>query len=166
MDGLLKRLPSLSEKIQRRFSLNPAKFTKFQQERLKMTDFLLGPLQEKWLKELESEKYKQGRGYLCQKAEDDSNVYCCLGIAAEFVLNISPIRLIHEATCEFGGFRQFLRDFDRMGLDSDVGSLITPFYLKEQRIKSLADMNDKGWTFKEIAAYIRSNPENVFTKSC
>ena len=42
----------------------------------------LGPLQTKWVEALESGKFKQGTGFLCQrKVVDGEEEFCCLGVA-------------------------------------------------------------------------------------
>ena len=50
-----------------------------------------------------------------------------------------------------------------LGLRGHAGDFKKPIIDGEHRYDSLAALNDSaGYTFKQIVAYIRSNPENVF----
>lgn len=114
-----------------------------------MTNFVLGPLQTKWLEELELGKHKQ-----CKKTLGEGEAYCCLGIARKFVLgrdlSLYPRSFLHE------------EDVKDLGLYSDEGH---PYPGARTTEPSLATMNDGGSTFEEIATIIRANPEKYFKES-
>jgi hypothetical protein len=117
--------------------------------------------QEAWLRDLETTTEPQTTGWLHRLNQgselSESPGFCCLGRAC-VVLNEEPrigMDVVSYDDCETVlpwhiEARLQLRDDDGR-LASGMGQLT-----------SLADMNDSGWTFKEIAAYIRGNPWNVF----
>ena len=118
------------------------------------------PEQEAWLHDLETTEEPQTKGKL-HRLLDYSSIqpagFCCLGRA-----------------CVVFGFEGHPQ-MDVMAFDGNTGAL--PLNLsKRLRLRScvgalanrhegcdhLAALNDSGWSFKQIAAYIRANPENVF----
>ena len=122
---------------------------------------MLTKIQLRWLEALESGKYNQGIGNL--KSNDR---YCCLGVA-----------------CELLGLSQKIEDgMIYFGYDHSYHSAIMPYtswkllglkdgsgYFEELNIdgniiknRTLAFLNDSGWTFKQIANVIRKNPEVFF----
>jgi len=112
----------------------------------------LGKKQEKWLKALESGRYKQGKDKLCDK----NGRHCCLGVAARSMrkkFKLESFRYSVEG-CGTG-----LVSFEEIGLRSSGGKM-------RGETSSLITLNDsRGYTFKQIAHFIRENPERVFTKS-
>lgn len=114
-------------------------------------------LQEKWLQALESGKYKQTQGELCEGGK-----YCCLGVATH-VFNPD-----HQALKDNGWFRDGIVTRFRtappdiqeaLKLRDEHGDFVHTF----GTFDGLVDMNDSGeFTFKDIAEFIRKNPENVF----
>lgn len=117
----------------------------------------------KWLNALESGRYKQTKSILC--GEEGTNLhsfikrtkgYCCLGVAGK-VLKINddmlegksmPVDLDEKNVQKYP--KAFIRVSSKDSLPSN-----SDFAFK------LADMNDEGSTFKQIAAYIRSNTRGV-----
>ena len=116
-------------------------------------------IREEWLQALESGAYKQTKDHLKK-----DNGFCCLGIACEVSkkeLNLKieeddvklgiiyysgrsstlPVRVI-----KYFGFRDDIGKFDSM-IDG---------------YSSLAEMNDEGLSFKEIAKHVRGNVDKVF----
>jgi hypothetical protein len=122
---------------------------------MKLTD-----IQEKWLTALESGEYQQTKHALHRP---EKNEYCCLGVACKLVLgdpndttsmgtNSIWLGNVGKAPCPV---------VDALGLYGSCGEIEND----SQYDYSLAEMNDDGKSFKEIAAYIRANPENVFRPS-
>ena len=115
-------------------------------------------LQEKWLQALESGEYEQTQDELCQGGK-----YCCLGVATH-VFNPD-----HQALKDNGWFRT-ARSVEAtktappdvreaLKLRDEHGSFSEDF----DHLASLVAMNDcSEFTFKDIAEFIRENPENVF----
>lgn len=102
-------------------------------------------LLKRWVAALRSGEYKQGRSVLCDRDIESSDVkYCCLGVLRD----IEPSIKVHS-----------LHPADLLGTDSlrqHIGGDI------DQR--DLAEKNDHGMTFPEIADYIEkmylNNKEN------
>ena len=121
----------------------------------------LGPLQKKLVESLESGKYKQGPGLLLSKNKQGKDIYCCLGVAAE-ILNLPKLYIEKELSLTDNG------EWEKLALRNGFGKLKYKAYNKQEDeyYDDLVTMNDSGfWSFKEIAKYIRENPENVFTKA-
>ena len=138
----------------------------------------LGSLQKQWIESLRANPERQmsdelGRG--------NSRIYraCCLGelhicyhrkmkkkipfIKGQLV-DIDPIggrnRIPEEGLLSFS--------YEKYGLRDDTGSLLNSVRVikgSKKIFSSLAEMNDGGWSWLEIADYIEKNPENVFKKS-
>lgn len=113
----------------------------------------LGPLQLEWLEALESGKFEQGRDFL--RSEDK---FCCLGVACE----LSGVKSILKDAAgvikhEYLGERHYLPKeiVDKLKFRDNDGS--------GNFGSSIAQLNDEGKTFKEIAAIIRANPAQYFT---
>lgn len=116
-------------------------------------------LKEKWLEALRSRKFKQGQGSLKEvvDAEKGKTVHCCLGVLHEISggkwhKNSYDRRPEGEYEGEFWtGTRTtgstsncYLEGNYRKGLDGDTQ-------------KTLAEMNDNGKKFYEIAKWIEKN---------
>lgn len=119
----------------------------------------LGPNQTSWLKELESGQYQQGRGFLCQRAEDGSApAYCCLGVACHnFVIqatdNCGIINYLGESC------KAPYPVVAALGLYTADGH---PKYYMGPSLVALND-HDK-LSFAEIAARIRKDPSMYFSE--
>ena len=113
----------------------------------------LGPLQKKWVKTLRSGKYKQGKEAL-KKGEK----YCCLGVLCDI-----EQKLTTEGYVKGTGNEAYLPKtlVSKYSFHSEEGNLKNYSNGKP----SLVVMNDKGYTFKEIADFIEQNPEQVFKQS-
>ncbi len=114
----------------------------------------LGPFQLEWLEALESGKFEQGSDFL--RSADDK--FCCLGVACELsgvkavLMNRSGI-----TRYEYLGERHYLPKeiVDKLKFRDNDGS--------GGLSRSIAQLNDEGKTFKEIAATVRANPSKYFT---
>lgn len=124
--------------------------------------------QEAWLQALESDKYKQGQGVLHR-----GNEFCCLGVACDLLKDELTINQVASLTRYNGEYQvlpalvvEKLHLRDNCGLFAlSIERINTSFEGETIICASLTELNDSGgYTFKEIAAYIRANPENVFTK--
>jgi len=87
-------------------------------------------IKTKWLKALRSKRYKQTTGTLC----DRDGGYCCLGVLARIQ----------------GAKKENL--FDRGILKADLAKYAAGLRIQSQNI--LADLNDDGKDFIQIADYI------------
>lgn len=127
--------------------------------------------QEAWLKELETTERKKGYGYL----EARDNTFCCLGIACHLFGAIreegAGIARLFKMTEDGPTCAMYLPVplAYRLRLRDASGLLANPVRISGAECNSLAGMNDATdyslqplLTFKDIAAYIRHDPWNVF----
>lgn len=108
-------------------------------------------LVDRWLEALESGEYKQGRGSLHPKGD----TFCCLGVLCDLFgdgswgiadnLNVYVPKNDGPITVSMPPGKLW----DSLGLSINQGKL--------------ANMNDKGKSFVEIAAYIRQEIERCET---
>lgn len=136
--------------------------------------------QLEWLDALESGKYEQGKTFL-----NKNNKFCCLGVACD--LFAEKLGLVIENDDGIIGYANKVEDQSQRW-ESDYTSTTLPKPIMEllkirdncgefinktviaskndygtMSYGSLAGMNDSGnFSFKDIAEYIRNNPENVF----
>lgn len=130
------------------------------------------PDQEAWLRDLETTEQPQTTGYL-NLLEQVSKVgggvhpagFCCLGRACEVlglekeVKEDDPVAGYRASDCPGSMWGALPREAkERLRLRSLHGELEEP----HEGFEALSGMNDAGWSFKQIAQYIRANPENVF----
>ncbi len=114
---------------------------------------------KKWVEELKSGKWNQTIGRLCRDTKQ-GEAYCCLGVACEVYLQNRPkdpkkeqIEKDLETNGELPGcVREWL------GLSGNSGEYGVNFE------KSLSIRNDKGKSFKRIAALIERKPKGMFVE--
>lgn len=121
----------------------------------------------KWVEALRSDEYLQGTGLLAVQ-EGGSTFYCCLGVACELFrkeneLDISPKSELHK------GRMALLYESEKYHLPPQVQEWLglshaDGGYLEEDdSTTTLANENDHGATFEEIATIIESEPRGLFT---
>lgn len=112
-------------------------------------------IKQKWIDALRSGEYKQGQFCLCSEADIGQYAYCCLGVLAKVLEDDFKIGKLDvtkkDGELDFNdldvrttySFFEFLPQFQSgaVGLGSEDQA-------------TLADMNDNGITFNEIADYI------------
>ena len=123
-------------------------------------------IKTRWLEALLSGKYQQGAGYLRSQdaLTETADSYCCLGVLCELAVEDGIIESGRDGghsafwygdkPSEFPGggtwSKHYLPDAVSEWADIDgLGNLAKPG-------KSLADLNDTGSTFEEIAAVIEA----------
>jgi hypothetical protein len=128
---------------------------------------------EKWIQALESGGYEQATGKLGRVAsiEKDGSrkcSYCCLGVASvldEDVVAIYPEKtgIIHFQ--EKGGSVLFQQTAGllsvtqhKLGLRTSLGEAVGSVF----SCRRLSNANDRGMSFKGIAAVLRERPELFF----
>jgi hypothetical protein len=115
-----------------------------------------------WLHDLETTEERQAKRVLHRRAAygNSSAGFCCLGRACE-VLRIDRDEHIsgNLVTYDNEVIEAPKKVIDRLRLYGSCGHLIKS---STDGFYTLAGMNDDGKSFKEIAAYIRANPWNVF----
>ena len=98
----------------------------------------------KWIKALESGKYKQATGQMRIKEFDGSYSYCCLGVLRHVVLGKKNAALSNGTKCSYLS----LKDVNDCGLKTNDPTTKTEY---------LSSLNDEGKDFKFIAGLIRKN---------
>ena len=112
----------------------------------------LGPNQKKWVAALRSGEYKQAKDFMEHKGG-----FCCLGVSAKV---LDPY-IILEGKHDLGPFPEV---FDAYGFRCDLGE-IDGDHSWGDKVTCLAEANDRGVTFAEIADFIEAHPDAVFTES-
>lgn len=116
--------------------------------------FKFGPLQKKWLKDLESGKFKQASAILADNTSTTSKpkwAFCCLGVAAVGALKQKPETIEGGELLTYSWSRA-------LGLRDNAGAP------KAMDMPSCTDMNDeRGMTFEQIAKQLRENAHEYFT---
>jgi hypothetical protein len=123
---------------------------------------------KKWIKALRSGKYKQGKGYLKQINNKENYTHCCLGVLCELYnedMKKKHKKLLKITRDHFSNFYCF--NGNRVDLPIQVqqwANLSTSDgYFTDHRYvsDSLASLNDREKTFKDIATAIENNIENL-----
>lgn len=117
----------------------------------------LGPLQRKWVEALRSGEYRQTKGYLLMEG-----AYCCLGVAC-LSIGLSPEHALGADVFD-GSYVAVLPPLvkDGMRFRGWCGEFRNA--TDDERYQSLADLNDGGKTFDEIADFVEAHSEAVFTE--
>lgn len=118
---------------------------------------------QKWLAALRSGEYKQGQGQLVQQHSDGAVVYCCLGV-------LCAITKPHLISIRDGGINYpAVAEELGAGPDEEIANTYLPFPVLTQvglptegnevctTQMDLAEKNDRGATFPEIADWIERN---------
>ena len=123
-----------------------------------MKKFRYTKLQKEWLHDLKTTRAKQGEGFL-----HASNGWCCLGRALH-VMGVKPDSR-EDGFCYFAKHSGSMPDkqWDAMKLRDACGLANRSFFIDGAGFASLAEANDAGCTFKQIAAAIEAAPSNFFT---
>lgn len=115
----------------------------------KKKDKLPKKFAEKWLKALRSGEYEQAEGRLY---DHKNNGYCCLGLACEIVG--------HTRNVERYGYLEFPNMITNS--NNPVFKKVPAILRQTEGLaEKLAEMNDDGESFKQIANWIEKNVEFV-----
>lgn len=114
----------------------------------------------KWVEALESGEFQQGKYCLTSGSE-----HCCLGVACVVAMRNGvalDVEVVADGT-HYGGQSATLpvQVRDWLGLRTHDSHFVTENNEKEQ----LTALNDKGATFAELAALIRSQPKGLFSEA-
>lgn len=134
-------------------------------------------IRKRWVAKLRSGEYKQGKGFLARKAARSNahDRYCCLGVLCDMAVKAKIIPQPTESE-EFDSAKEKTVKVKAYGFGEDVGSLpdevvswvgmASDFgnFNGEAGSDNLANMNDSGKIFKQIADIIESNPEGLFNE--
>ena len=121
---------------------------------------------DKWVETLRSGEYKQIKGKL---ASIERTKHCCLGVLCELAIKDGvdvKVDVRHEAE---DGEDTFYLEYDKetghppdsvrkwAGMGSSSGRLYRPTFEEDT---SLASLNDRNWSFKQIADVIEKHWED------
>ena len=121
---------------------------------------------EKWVAALRSGEYKQTKGKL---ADVERAEHCCLGVLCEMAIKDGVDVEVGVRLDEDDGYDIFYTEFDKetghppdsvrkwAGMGSPSGRLYQPAYDEDT---SLASLNDRNWSFKQIAEVIEKHWES------
>lgn len=112
----------------------------------------------KWLKALNSGKYKKGKAWLKQTDGED-NHYCCLGVAGELCkvtgMGDASIGYLISYDTDDYGFKG-PRRLSIKGL-SKVPRILKGTAEQNEIVSKLTSLNDSNKTFKQAIAWIEKN---------
>lgn len=114
----------------------------------------------KWVEALRSGKYTQGTEKLRKILTTGQVTHCCLGVLCE--INTIDENVISNFKCiEGSDLQSFLNIRSSRGVAFEPNGLPQPFEIrkgnKKVMVNHLADANDKGVSFKNIATWIEKN---------
>lgn len=134
---------------------------------------------KKWVAALRSGEYRQTQGLMGVEDEDGNASFCCLGVATELYMQEHPEALRRDVVKEgvnpfcsaryeysMAGHNQCKSDtllppvIEWLGLKDDCGTHFADFPDYE-RTASLAEANDGGASFDEIANFIETDPKGL-----
>lgn len=119
---------------------------------------------KKWVKALRSGEYQQGEGELCREDEiGGEREYCCLGVACDILIDEYWIRDLNSWSID--PWESFdlpeLADKKKWGETTTISfpslSNLQKMGLDVAYAQELAELNDKGWSFKRIANKIEKD---------
>ena len=128
---------------------------------------------KKWLRALRSGSYKQGVGGLHSIDQEGNSTFCCLGVACNLYLNeVGDLTTRNargndiETSVAYGEEYSYLprQDAEWLGLWSYDGTFLDPENILLPEERSLADLNDNGTSFTDIAAVIEHRESALFRK--
>lgn len=121
----------------------------------------LGPNQTRWLEALESDTYKQGK----RRLRNINDEYCCLGVGAELFKQQEPTA--DDICYAYCGHTSAAPQYaiEALALLGDFGEFVGNLPIGGRPHNNLANLNDNGMSFKEIAQHIRAEPHRFFTWS-
>lgn len=124
--------------------------------------------QETWLRDLETTDAQQTVGYLhrliASVRPEEVAGYCCLGRAC-IAMGERPEFFLDAEIGSYDGEETILpwHVVEKLRLLDAQGTFAESIRRTDGgQFDALTELNDAGWSFKEIAAYIRGNPWNVF----
>ena len=126
---------------------------------------------KKWLRALRSGSYKQGVGGLHSIDQEGNSTFCCLGVACNLYLNeVGDLTTRNargndiQTPVAYGEEYSYLprQVAEWLGLWSYDGTFLDPENILLPEERSLADLNDNGATFREIAETIERKEGSLF----
>ena len=119
---------------------------------------------DEWIKRLRSGEYLQGRSVLKQD-ENDKCLHCCLGVLCEMYVEAHP-----EANWQLAVGNSHARYYKLCGIEMPEAAVLPREVIEWSGMdsttglfesSSLAQINDKGYTFEMIADIIEANKHEL-----
>lgn len=107
-----------------------------------------------WIKALRSGQYHQTAGSLCE-SDDKCDSFCCLGVAGNILIEAGH-KYEWRGVDEGAGYLTFVNKTTGL-CSSELLDDAAPVWLKkwlERHQDHVVNMNDGGYNFNQIAAYI------------
>lgn len=121
---------------------------------------------KKWVAALESGGYDQTKGLLQRTAPDAEQQvgYCCLGVACKLAVEDGVDIKVEEddGAVYFDGTRSVLPPAVSRWLNIDLYNDSGTYETADGQQTGLAEQNDEGLSFAEIAAIVKSEPKGLF----
>lgn len=105
-------------------------------------------VKRQWLRALRSGDYEQGEGQLVTQ-EDDDFLFCCLGVLQN-LYHLEKNQTFAPKKWKLLYPDKIVLRWAKLKTGRDADESVSA-------IELLADMNDSGYTFKDIADYIEKN---------
>lgn len=131
----------------------------------------LGPIQKEWIRRLRAHPERQQESALGTQKPDGTYTACCLGegglVAGVCHWGGHSKLCVPDPTAEGEDQEGFLGygAYQALGLWNSRGGFHSPVVTPTESYTSLANMNDGGLTWPQIADYMEANPDNVFERS-
>ena len=110
---------------------------------------------EAWIQALLSGRYQQGKSELVQRLPNEKSTHCCLGVFGAELGCLS--RGSTDDAAEGKTIRRWKNRTGDKDLDDAVAGFL-PYKLIPQEVQAaLANKNDNGASFEQIADYIKKN---------
>ena len=114
---------------------------------------------KKWVEALRSGEYKQGKGHLRNEVMDAEDTFCCLGVLCDIIPEVQWVRVEEDSNHIQYHIARHEDLEDGTVLPRSVASLVgfpdgNPDIMYSFNRTTLAEENDKGMTFEEIADLI------------
>lgn len=132
--------------------------------------FQLGPIQQAWIKELREHPERQLKNHLGRK-DDEGIKLCCLGQGLCILDLINGVESVftENAWLVDGSDRRSLAvSHSSLGLHDSLGYFKDPVTHNDTKIDgydSLAQCNDSGMSWPQIADLIEKHADKIFTHS-
>jgi hypothetical protein len=125
--------------------------------------FKLGPIQKAWVRALRSGRYKQTKSALARTNNDGTpKAYCCLGVLCDLAAKkkiVGDVQLNGKRLAFDGNTQDLpLSVVNWAKMHDTLGGL-------DNELSSLAEANDNGKKFKQIADIIEQRAEVIFRES-
>lgn len=121
---------------------------------------------KKWVKALRSGDYQQSIQHLCREDEVGGDFeFCCLGVACDILIEADWIKDRESTVWSIGVYEDLVMTYTgdkyKWGFTETTSfpsqKILNEMGLDTAYAQELAELNDRGWTFKRIANKIEKD---------